>query len=87
LGDFADVAADLRPTLTGMTYASPLGADDPGIGQLDRADVVIIEDACISLLERRQRLLLLRQRALKASNPRLPDLGARIIDEDDPPAA
>jgi hypothetical protein len=52
-------------------YSSPLDHDDPGLGALDRAEGVGIEDAVISILERRNRLLEMRQRAMKAENPAL----------------
>jgi hypothetical protein len=59
-------------------YATPLGDQDPAIGALDRPEDRSIEEASTTVLERRGRLLRMRQRAMRAANPRLPEPGSFI---------
>jgi hypothetical protein len=61
-----------------MPYFEPKVQRNPGPNSQKRGDDLGLDASVVTLVERQRRLLLLRQRAIKAAGPGLPDARSRI---------
>jgi hypothetical protein len=64
-----------------MPYFEPKVQRNPGPHPQKRGDDPGLDASVVTLVERQRRLLLLRQRAIKAADPGLPDARSRIPDD------